>query len=186
MKKLVLVIFLLTLTWSCATKEKKEQIVVDEKETASKEMQHVTPGMTTEDLTIYNFAELEPLLHQEDDKVYVINFWATWCAPCVKELPYFEKVHAEENSQELEVMLVSIDMPKMWETHLIPFIQKKELKATVVVLNDTKQNEWIPKVDPNWEGTIPATLIYKGKNRKFYAEPFTYESLREEIDTFLK
>jgi len=77
-------------------------------------------------------------------------------------------------------------MPKMWETQLIPFIEKKKLESKVVILNDTKQNEWIPKIDENWDGAIPITIIYKGDTRNFYSQPFTYDELRTEIDKFLK
>ena len=171
---------------SCVSKEKKEQVVEEEAlEQQVNVQESKLSNMTLEDLTVYNFEGLEPMLHREDGTLYVINFWATWCAPCVKELPYFEQINTELKDENVEIILVSLDMPKMWETHLIHFLQKKELKSEVVVLDDTKQNEWIPKVAANWEGAIPATLIYKGGNRKFYETPFTYESLREEIDTFL-
>ncbi len=135
-------------------------------------------------IPIYNFDELEPLLNKKDDKIYIINFWATWCAPCIKELPHFEKVNLEGKGKNLEVILVSLDMPSMWKSKLIPFIKKKNLKSEVVVLNDTDQNSWIPKIDKNWSGAIPATLIYNRKKRKFYEQTFTYEMLNKEIQEF--
>jgi thiol-disulfide isomerase/thioredoxin len=135
-------------------------------------------------IPIYNFDELEPILNRKDDKIYIINFWATWCAPCIKELPYFEKINQEGKDNNLEVILVSLDMPSMWKSKLIPFIKNKNLKSKVVVLNDTDQNSWIPKIDKNWSGAIPATLIYNRKKRKFYEQAFTYEMLNKEIQEF--
>lgn len=43
------------------------------------------------DLEVYDFNGLEKLLNQKDDNIHVVNFWATWCAPCIKEMPHFEK-----------------------------------------------------------------------------------------------
>ena len=60
----------------------------------------------------YTYSELKPLLEKKDDKIYIVNFWATWCAPCVKELPYFEKLNQDYAAKNVEVLLVSLDFPK--------------------------------------------------------------------------
>ncbi len=133
---------------------------------------------------IFDFDELEPLFHQENDTTYIINFWATWCAPCVKELPYFEKINAEQKEERVAVILVSLDMPTMWKTHLVPFIKKKNIRSKVVILDDPKQNTWIPKVDANWSGGIPATLIYNKDKRVLYEKSFEYEELVKAVNTF--
>ena len=117
---------------------------------------------------VYDFEGFEPLLHQADGKTYVVNFWATWCKPCLEELPYFERLHAEQKDNDVVVLLVSLDMPAMWKTRLEPFVAKKGLKAKVVILDDPKQNDWIPKVAEDWGGGIPATLIYNSQKRSFY------------------
>ncbi|MEM9001425.1 MAG: TlpA disulfide reductase family protein [Bacteroidota bacterium] len=137
------------------------------------------------DFPIYDFEGLTPLLHQTDGKTYIINFWATWCKPCVEELPYFEKVYAEQKDNDVEVILVSLDMPSMWKSRLEPFVAEKGLKSRVVILDDPKQNEWIPKIDENWGGGIPATLIYNTKKRSFFEQGFTYEELKKELHKFL-
>ena len=135
---------------------------------------------------VYDFESFEPLLHKDDGKTYVVNFWATWCKPCIEELPYFEKVNAEQKGNNVEVLLVSLDMPNMWKSRLEPFVEKKGIQSQVVILDDPKQNEWIPKVDKDWDGGIPATLIYKKDKRSFYAHGFTYEELNTELDRFKK
>ena len=71
------------------------------------------PQISTVKTVTYN--ELKPLLEKEDGKTYIINFWATWCAPCVKELPYFEKIKEEYADNNVEVLLVSLDFPKQVE-----------------------------------------------------------------------
>ena len=134
-------------------------------------------------IDVFDYEGLKPLLHRKDDKIHVINFWATWCGPCIKELPYFEQV-GQEQAETVEVVLVSLDMPAMWKKQLLPFIKKKNLQSKVVVLDDPKQNTWIPRIDENWSGAIPATLIYNKDKRSFYERPFTYEELVAEINTF--
>lgn len=131
-------------------------------------------------LNVYNFEALEPLLDQDCETLHVINFWATWCKPCVAELPYFERLHTEKN---IPVTLISLDMPNIIESKLIPFIKKEALKSKVVVLDDPDANKWIPKISADWSGAIPATIIIKGEKRKFYEQSFTYETLNEAINT---
>ncbi|SNZ01978.1 TlpA family protein disulfide reductase [Flagellimonas pacifica] len=134
---------------------------------------------------VYDYEGLEPLLHKKDDKTYIINFWATWCKPCIEELPYFEKVYAEQKDNNVEVVLVSLDMPSMWKSRLEPFVEKKAIKSKVIILDDPKQNEWIPKIDKDWGGGIPATLIYNKNKRRFYGKGFTYDELNEELNKFM-
>lgn len=130
----------------------------------------------------YHFNKLEPLLHQQDDRVHVVNFWATWCVPCVEELPYFKKL---EEKKDVDLLLVSMDIPIMKESHLVPFVAKNDIQSKVILLDDPNGNVWIPKVDENWDGAIPATLIYTNEKRKFYKHGFiSYDQLLTEIENF--
>lgn len=133
----------------------------------------------------YDYQGFEPLLHQSDDSVYVINFWATWCAPCVKELPYFEKLNSDYRTKKVKVLLVSLDMNKQVESSLLPFIKRKKLQSEVIHLHDPDADAWISKVDPSWSGALPATVIYTKGQRKFYERSFTYEQLEAEVKQIL-
>lgn len=132
----------------------------------------------------YDFDKLEYFLTQKNDTTYVVNFWATWCVPCVEELPHFEKLNEKYKKDKVKVMLVSLDMYKMVESRLLPFIKEKQLKSDVVYLRDPDQNTWLPKVDSTWSGALPATLIYNKDRRKFYEQQFTYEELEKEVSNF--
>lgn len=128
-----------------------------------------------------SFEDFAPLLAQtQNDTTYVINFWATWCAPCVKELPYFEKLHQGMASQKIKVVLVSLDFRKDLETKLKPFLEQRQFSASVAALVDSRQNQWIDKIDLSWSGAVPATLVYRGSQRQFKEGEFeNFEDLQQ-------
>ena len=132
------------------------------------------------------YVELEKALFKENDTLYVVNFWATWCAPCVKELPYFEAFYKENSNQKVKVILVSLDFEKQKDSKLIPFLKKKKITSDVVLLLEKDYNNWLPKVDKNWSGSIPATLLIKGNKRQFAEQEFESENdLKNYINTFI-
>lgn len=176
--RIKLLLILLFVAFSCKEKNKADE-VVKHVATAKEEVE-----VSNIDLEVYDFEGFQKFLNKKDDKTYVINFWATWCGPCVKELPYFEKLNAEYLDKDVEVILVSLDFPHVYESKLKPFITKKNLKSKVIALNAPNENEWINKIDENWSGSIPATIIYKKDNRKFFEQSFTYEELENEIKQF--
>ena len=133
----------------------------------------------------FDFNGLERYLKPENDVLYVVNFWATWCQPCVAELPYFERINNEFKNQNVKVILVSLDMSKQVTTRLIPYIQKNNIQSEVVLLNDLDADTWINKVDSSWSGALPATLFYSTEKRVFFEKSFTYESLLEQLKNFL-
>jgi thiol-disulfide isomerase/thioredoxin len=138
--------------------------------------------------TIYErFSDFAPCLQQQNDTVYVINFWATWCAPCIEELPYFEQLHQEYRSRKVKVLLVSMDFRKDLETKLNAFLQRRQFSTPVVALLDSDYDNWIEQVDPQWTGSIPATLVIHGKNRKFIEDEFAdYPALKSLIEPMLE
>jgi len=131
-------------------------------------------------IPVYNFDELEPLLYTDSDKIHIVNFWAMWCAPCVKELPIFQEY--EKNNKNVEMIFVSLDFPEDIETKLKPFLEKKGITSKVVLLDDPDANSWIDKIDPNWSGAIPFTIIFNKNKRSFYERDFeNIEDLETEI-----
>lgn len=135
-----------------------------------------------------SFEDFAPLLAQtQSDTTYVINFWATWCAPCVKELPYFEKLHQAMAAQKIKVILVSLDFRKDLETKLKPFLEQRQISASVAALVDSRQVQWIDKIDPNWSGAVPATLVYRGSQRQFKEGEFeNFEDLQQFVLHFFE
>lgn len=113
-----------------------------------------------------SYNEFKHHLERSNDTTYVVNFWATWCAPCVKELPYFEKLRSEMQGQPVQVLLVSMDFPKDIERKLVPFVAERKLENAVVALADLDYNAWIDQVSTEWDGAIPFTLVYNKKDRR--------------------
>ena len=133
-----------------------------------------------------SFEQVASIFKQQTDTTYVINFWATWCKPCVKELPYFEALHESFKGEKIKVILVSLDFKKDIEPKLIPFIEEYKLKSDVIALTDHKYNEWIDKVDPEWGGAIPVTIVYNKQQREFVGESFAnQEELFELVNKML-
>jgi len=132
-------------------------------------------------LEVMDFNEFEPWLHRDTDSVYVINFWATWCAPCVREIPAFEKLHEEYGEQKVKVVLVSLDFPNQIENRVLPFLDRMNIRSRVILLDDPYSNRWIGKVSEEWTGSIPATVIYSRDFRGFYEREFKYAELEEII-----
>lgn len=121
-------------------------------------------------IPVYNFDELEPLLYTSSNKTHVINFWAMWCAPCVRELPIL--LEYEKNNPDVEIILVSLDFPEDIETKLKPFLKEREISSKVVLLDDPDANSWIDKVDPNWSGAIPFTIVFNNEKRSYHERVF--------------
>lgn len=137
-------------------------------------------------LDMPDFNEFEPWLYKETDSVYVINFWATWCAPCVKEIPAFEELNAKYSSNKVKVLLVSLDFPNQVESRVLPFMDRMNIQSQVILLDDPYSNRWIGKVSEEWSGAIPATVIYSSGFRGFYEREFTFEELEEIIKPLIK
>jgi thiol-disulfide isomerase/thioredoxin len=136
-------------------------------------------------IPISNFKGFEHLLHLSTDTVYVLNFWATWCIPCRKELPEFEKIAQTYKNEKVKILLVSLDFPAQIDKELIPFLKNNNITSNVYLLNDPNSNAWIDKVDASWSGSIPATLIYKRNNRRFYENELAYDFLNRTVREFL-
>jgi thiol-disulfide isomerase/thioredoxin len=114
-------------------------------------------------------------------EVAIFNFWATWCKPCIEEMPYLEEVRKSYTSNQLGVYLISMDNSEVADTKVKKFIEKKGYTSRVLLLDETDYNSFIDKIDPKWNGTIPATVIIDKKNGKkyFYEGSFKENELKE-------
>lgn len=128
--------------------------------------------------------ELDKRLAAGKDTTYVVNFWATWCSPCVAELPNFEKLRLSNLKKPVKVLLVSLDFKSKLQKEVIPFVAKNQVRAEVFLLNEPDQQKYIERIDPKWTGAIPATLFVKQKTRRFYEQEFTEKQLENTLLNF--
>ena len=135
-------------------------------------------------IKVIQFDAIERLMSSKSDSVYVLNFWATWCKPCVEELPAFEQITKEYKGRNVKVLLICMDFKSKLKERVVPFVKKNGLVSDVLLLNEPDYNSWIDKIDKKWSGSIPATLILKGSTevKNFYEQSFDYTQLKVEID----
>lgn len=112
----------------------------------------------------------------------VVNFWATWCGPCIREIPWFEKAVKEYAGQKVKLILVSIDYPDDY-AGIAAFAKKQGYTSQIIWLNETDPDVFCPKVDKSWKNTIPVTLMVnnKRKYRQFYNQQLPEPKLAEEL-----
>lgn len=130
--------------------------------------------------------ELEAYM-QNSDHPLMISFWATWCVPCVEEIPWFQEGVAKFADQKVELILVSLDFPKDYPKNLESFIKKRNWQASFYWLDETNADYFCPKIHPRWEGGIPATLFVNNKTgyRRFFDRALTDRQVVPEIKAML-
>ena len=117
-------------------------------------------------VVVIKFPELQKRLASPTDTTYVVNFWATWCGPCVKELSNFEQLRMANANKKVKVLLVSLDYASQLDKKVRPFVKLRGLKSEVLLLNEPDPNEWIDKVDAKWSGALPFTLIFNNSSKR--------------------
>lgn len=115
---------------------------------------------------VYKITDLLKRIEQNNDTIYVLNFWATWCVPCVKELPEIDSFAIRHNNEKVKVILVSLDFKDELEKKVNPFLKKNGYKTECVLLDEINGNDFIDKIDKRWTGSIPATYFTTNKRRK--------------------
>ena len=121
------------------------------------------------------------------DTTYIINFWASWCGPCVAELPQFTELQNHYANEKVKVILVSLDFPDAYPDKLVAYVAKKKLEPEIVWFNETNANEFIPKIDNAWSGSLPGTMIVnKRTGYKLFMEKRITADEIEQIITQIK
>lgn len=145
-------------------------------------------SLQAQTIPAYNSEALNARLASSNDTVYVVNYWATWCIPCVKELPYFEKLAEKYKYEKVKVLLVNFDFKEQYPKGIANFVSKKKLTAEVVWFSESKPNDFIPKIAPEWSGALPATTFsaQKGKKRVFEEGEVNFEFLDQTVQNLLK
>ncbi len=146
-------------------------------------------SIQAQDIKKIKISELAILIQQTKSPL-VVNFWATWCKPCIEEIPYFIKEVQAYNTglkgstDSIRLLLVSMDFKEAYPEHLQAFIQKRKYNASVLWLDETNADFFCPKIDSGWSGSIPATLFVNPQNRyrKFFEKQLSHNELKKEME----
>lgn len=134
------------------------------------------------------YEDIEKRIQKENDKLLVVNFWATTCAPCVKELPHFMEINNKfRDNPKFKMILVSLDR-LVDKERVLKFIKNKNLTAEVILLDDIKRmNTWIPRFEKDWDGNIPVTIFYKNGQKVYFNDgEMSKEDLEKTINNNLQ
>jgi len=139
--------------------------------------------LKAQNVKVIKLPELQKILSYEGDKILVLNFWATWCAPCVKELPYLEQIYQNYKDKNVEVVLVSLDFAADVEKAKKLLAKKNIQIPATFLLDETDYDAWIDRIEPSWQGAIPATLVLNNakKERVFINQETNYQQLESVI-----
>lgn len=147
----------------------------------------ITHTIYSQNVSVIKITDLEKRIRNNSDTTYIVNFWATWCVPCVKELPDFDSINTTYINNKVKVILVSLDFKEDLKIKLLPFISTKKIRSEVVLLDELNANYFIPKISGEWSGAIPATLIINNQKKlnRFFEKKLNYEFLKTEIENSL-
>lgn len=139
-------------------------------------------------------AQIIPKVKMEDvvnrfsassDTIYVVNFWATFCKPCVAELPDFIRITKQYANKKVKLLMISLDLPSYYPTKISTFAKSHNFTAEIQWLNETNADHFCPMIDPKWSGAIPATIIVNAKTgyKKFFEEEMSASKFETELKT---
>lgn len=178
MKKLF-VLFILSIFLTHCENEKKETNTNAKHSTRSEEILKEIPVYET-------FSDLAPLFQNESDTTYIVNFWATTCPPCLREMPYFAELERVYETDKMRVILVSLDLKEHLNLRVLPYMKKHNIKPKVVLLADQNYSAWTDEIDTSWYGALPATLILSNERKKFSFGAYeSFDDLEQEVNPFL-
>ncbi len=122
-------------------------------------------------------------LIKESDSVMIINFWATFCKPCVEEIPDLIKLSKKYKKEKVTLYLVSLDLENYYPEKIKKFVAQKKYSANIAWLNESNADYFCPLIDTTWSGAIPATLFINNKTgyRKFYEKKLTVGEIEEAV-----
>ncbi len=128
-------------------------------------------------------ADVVKLFNTKSDTIYVVNFWATFCKPCVAEIPNFIKIANQYKKQKVKLLLVSLDLPSFYPKRIATFATKNNFTTNLAWLDETDADYFCPMIDKDWSGAIPATIIVNNKTgyKKFFEAEMKGEEFEKEV-----
>jgi thiol-disulfide isomerase/thioredoxin len=125
---------------------------------------------------------------KESTTPLIVNFWATFCVPCIQEMPYFQEMARQYKSQNVSLLFVSLDLKEAYPTKVNAMAKKLQLTFPVVWLNETNADYFCPKIDTTWSGGMPSSLFVNNSTgyHKFFEDQLSKEKLDGVIKEMIK
>jgi len=116
---------------------------------------------------------------KESKTPLIVNFWATFCVPCIQEMPYFQETARLYQSQNVSLLFVSLDLQEAYPTKVNAMAKKLQLSFPVVWLNETNADYFCPKIDTTWSGGMPSSLFVNNATgyHKFFEDQLSRDKL---------
>jgi thiol-disulfide isomerase/thioredoxin len=145
----------------------------------------VTTTISAQEIKKIKITDLEKTIAEAKTPL-IVNFWATFCVPCIEEIPYFQQEVKNHGADNVQLILVSLDLSDDY-SKIAPFAKRRKFTAPIVWLDETNADYFCPRVDPKWSGAIPSSLFINNTTgyRKFYEEQLSHEKLKEAIAAML-
>lgn len=141
-------------------------------------------SVRSQEVELVTIEQLQDKITKSDQSLTVINFWATWCKPCIEEMPYFQEL--DESNEDIKVYLVSVDFQNQIE-RVKAFVKKRSVTSDVLFLNEKDPDNYMPKISRDWTGAIPATLFVDAMGKTYFHEKaFSKEELFETAKKYVQ
>jgi thiol-disulfide isomerase/thioredoxin len=110
-------------------------------------------------------AELRAALDARKERVVLVNFWATWCRPCLKEMPGLLSLEKKYAGRGFEFLAVSLDDPADRETVVRPFLAKSFPQLRTLIRRSPDMDSMVSVLDPAWNEVLPTSYVLDGSGQ---------------------
>jgi len=126
----------------------------------------------SQEIKVVKIEDLKKIYNNPNDTTYVVNFFASWCGPCIMEIPVLNKFYDDNKNTTTQLIYVSLDNAQYLKK-LPKLVSKMKMQAPVYLLNESSDFSWLPYIDKRWQGSIPATMIVNSKRnvKAFFETP---------------
>jgi len=147
----------------------------------------IVTNLSGQDIKAIKVTELAKTI-KESKSPLIVNFWATFCVPCLQEIPYFQELTEQYKSSNVSLIFVSLDLKEAYPRKVNEMAKKLNLVNPVVWLNETNADYFCPKIDTSWTGGMPSTLFVNNSTGyyKFFEDQLSKEKLEREIQEMVK